>query len=81
MSTYLTLCQNMARDIGIPGSGPSSVSSTSLSEEENSVVRYVKEADLDIQRRWFDWNFLWKEVTMTSSSGTTLKDSPVSAGF
>jgi hypothetical protein len=76
MSTYLTLCQNMARDIGIPGSGPSSVSSTSLSEEENSVVRYVKEADLDIQRRWFDWNFLWKEVTMTSSSGTSTLTSP-----
>ena len=76
MSTYLTLCQNMARDIGIPGSGPSSVSSTSLSEEENSVVRYVKEADLDIQRRWFDWNFLWKEVTMTSASGTSTLTSP-----
>ena len=25
MSTYLELCQNMARDIGIPGTGPSDV--------------------------------------------------------
>ena len=41
MSTYLVLCQDMARDVGIPGTGPSSVTSTSLSEEENSVVRYV----------------------------------------
>ena len=76
MSTYLQLCQNMARDIGIPGSGPSSVTSTSLSEEENSVVRYVKEADLDVQRRWFDWSFLWTEVTMTSASGTSTLTSP-----
>ena len=57
MSTYLVLCQNMARDVGIPGSGPSSVTSASLSEEENAVVRYVRAADLDIQSRWFDWQY------------------------
>ena len=48
MSTYLQLCQNMARDIGIPGSGPSSVTSATLSEEENAVVRYIKNADIDV---------------------------------
>ena len=37
----------MARDIGIPGTGPDDVTSTSLSEEENAVVRYVKQADLE----------------------------------
>jgi hypothetical protein len=41
MSTYLVLCQNMARDIGIPGTGPSAVTQLDLSEEENAVVRYV----------------------------------------
>ena len=25
MSTYLVLCQDMARDVGIPGTGPSAV--------------------------------------------------------
>ena len=54
MSTYLVLCQDMARDIGIPGTGPSAVDSTTLSEEENAVVRYVQQADQDIQSRWFD---------------------------
>lgn len=80
MSTYLQLCQDMARDIGIPGSGPSSVTSTSLSEEENAVVRHIKNADLDIQSRWFDWMFLWKEATMTSSSGTSTLTSPSDIG-
>jgi hypothetical protein len=61
----------MARDVGIPGTGPSSVTSTSLSEEENSVVRYIKDADQDIQSRWFDWDFLWSEASVTAISGTS----------
>ena len=80
MSTYLQLCQNMARDIGIPGSGPSSVTSATLSEEENAVVRYIKNADIDIQSRWFDWMFLWKEATINSSSGTSTLTSPTDLG-
>ena len=76
MSTYLVLCQNMARDVGIPGSGPSSVTSASLSEEENAVVRYVRAADLDIQSRWFDWQFLWKEANVNSAAGTSTITSP-----
>ena len=71
MSTYLELCQDMARDVGIPGDGPSSVTSTSLSEEENAVVRYIKTADQDIQSRWFDWDYLCSEATITASSGTS----------
>ena len=80
MSTYLQLCQNMARDIGIPGSGPSSVTSSSLSEEENAVIRYIKNADIDIQSRWFDWMFLWKEATINSVSGTSTLTSPTDLG-
>ena len=76
MSTYLVLCQNMARDVGIPGSGPSSVTSASLREEEIAVVWYVRAADLDIQSRWFDWQFLWKEATINSVSGTSTLVSP-----
>jgi hypothetical protein len=70
MSTYLVLCQNMARDVGIPGTGPSAVDATDLSEEENAVVRYVAQADQDIQSRWFDWDYLWSTATMTTISGT-----------
>ena len=71
MSTYLVLCQDMARDVGIPGTGPSSVTSTSLSEEENAVVRYIANADQDVQSRWFDWDFLWSEASITAISGTS----------
>jgi hypothetical protein len=61
----------MARDVGIPGTGPSSVTSTSLSEEENAVVRYIANADQDVQSRWFDWDFLWSEASITAISGTS----------
>ena len=71
MSTFLVLCQNMARDVGIPGTGPSTTTTTNLSEEETSVVRYVNQADQDIQSRWFDWDFLWTEASITAISGTS----------
>jgi hypothetical protein len=61
----------MARDVGIPGTGPSSVTSASLSEEENAVVRYIANADQDVQSRWFDWDFLWSEASITAISGTS----------
>ena len=80
MSTYLELCQNMARDIGIPGTGPSDVAASDLSEEENAVVRYVKQADVDIQSRWFNWNFLWTEVTFTPVVDTSTLTSPSDIG-
>ena len=81
MSTYLVLCQDMSRDIGIPGTGPSSVTSSSLSEEENAVVRYVSQADQDIQSRWFDWDYLWSTATMTTSQGiSTLMSTNTDAG-
>ena len=71
MSTYLVLCTDMARDIGIPGTGPSAVDATTLSEEENAVVRYIANADLDIQSRWFNWDFLWTEATISAIAGTS----------
>ena len=80
MSTYLVLCQDMSRDIGIPGTGPSGVTASDLSEEELAVVRYIKQADLDIQRRWFNWNFLWSEATITPSVGTSTLTSPTDLG-
>jgi len=70
----------MSRDIGIPGTGPSSVTASDLSEEELAVVRYIKNADLDIQRRWFNWNYLWSEANITPSIGVSTLNSPADLG-
>ena len=81
MSTYLELCQDMARDVGIPGTGPSSVTSSTLSEEESAVVRYVAQANLDIESRWSNWDYLWSTATMTTILGTaTLASTNTSPG-
>jgi len=74
MSTYIQLCQDMAREVGIPGSGPSTVTPTP--EEEKDVVRQIKDADQDIQNRWFNWNFLWAEHSTDTSIGTSTISSP-----
>jgi len=74
MSTYLQLCQDMAREVGIPGTGPSSVTPTA--EEEVDIVRQIKDADMDIQRRWFNWDYLWAEASITTVSGTSTITSP-----
>ena len=74
MSTYIQLCQDMAREVGIPGTGPSSVTPTS--EEEKDIVRQIKDADLDIQNRWFNWNYLWSEASISPSAGTSTITSP-----
>ena len=74
MSTYLVLCQDMARDIGIPGTGPSDITPTI--EEEKDVVRYIKDAVLDIQRMWFNWDFLWSEHSATTAADSSVISSP-----
>jgi len=68
MATYLTLCQEMAREVGIPGSGPTTVAGQT--GELGDIVRYIRDADLDIKRRWHDWKFLWTSTTDTSSVGS-----------
>jgi len=77
---YLKLCQDMARDVGIPGSGPDDVESTSLSEEENNIVRYINDANVDIESRWFDWNFLWTEVDLSATADVSILTSPTDLG-
>tara|TARA_R110002051_G_scaffold16763_3_gene50122 strand:- start:396 stop:1055 length:660 start_codon:yes stop_codon:yes gene_type:complete len=64
----------MAREVGIPGSGPSTVTPTP--EEEKDVVRQIKDADQDIQNRWFNWNFLWSEHSTNTSIGVSTISSP-----
>lgn len=57
--TFLQLCKRMAREVGIPGSGPTTV--VSQTGEHEKIVRYIVDADMDIKRRFIDWNFMWKD--------------------
>ena len=74
MSTYIELCQDMAREVGIPGTGPSTVTPTA--EDEADVVRYIKDANTDICSMWFNWDFLWSEYSTTTGALTSTISSP-----
>ncbi len=55
-STFLQLCQTTRRECGITSTGPAAViSQTGVLEK---VVNWVADADVEIQSRWFDWDFL-----------------------
>ena len=74
MSTYIELCQDMAREVGIPGTGPSTVTPTA--EDEADVVRYIRDANTDICSMWFNWDFLWAEHSTTTVASTSTISSP-----
>lgn len=57
MSTFLELCRDYRSELGIPGLGPVTV--TNQIGELARVVTDIREADMDIQRQWQDWKFLW----------------------
>jgi len=66
--TYLELCQTVRQEVGVSGTGPSTV----LNQEGQLkvIVDFVAEADYQIQSLWHDWNFLWAQYSSTLSTGT-----------
>jgi len=65
---FLAMCQKLRRDIGVQGSGPSSV----VGQVGNfqRIVDYVADADEEIQKLFEDWEFLRTTVSFNTSVGT-----------
>ena len=55
--TFLELCQTVRSEVGISGTGPTTV----IGQEGQllSIVNFTAEADFLIQGLWLDWNFLF----------------------
>lgn len=66
--TFLELCQTVRQEVGISGTGPTTV----LNQEGQLkvIVDFVAAADTEIQTLWADWNFLWGQYSSTTSAGT-----------
>jgi len=58
----------MAREVGIPGDGPTTVASQT--GELQDIVQYITDADMQVKREFQDWNFMWTSTTDTSSVGS-----------
>lgn len=74
LQTFLELCKRTARECGVAGSGPTSV--TSQVGEHERVVNWVKDAYLDIQNLHQDWDFLWGEDYLVLDSGVSSYTAP-----
>tara|TARA_Y100001951_G_C11265867_1_gene255475 strand:- start:562 stop:1248 length:687 start_codon:yes stop_codon:yes gene_type:complete len=66
--TFLELCQTVRQEVGISGTGPSTV--VGQEGQLKVIVDFVAEADYQIQALWHDWNFLWAQYSSTLSTGT-----------
>lgn len=65
--TYLELCQNYVGELGIAGGkGPAAV--TGQTGELANVVRWIRDASLDIDSLWLDWSYLWRQYDVTLNS-------------
>jgi hypothetical protein len=64
--TFLELCQTVRSEVGISGTGPTTV----LGQEGQllSVINFTAEADFLIQGLWLDWNFLWAQFSTESQT-------------
>jgi hypothetical protein len=65
--TFLELCQRTAREAGISGNGPSSVTTTIL--QEKKIVEWVRSAWLEIQTLRRGWGFMWDEFSLSAVVG------------
>lgn len=78
-STYLQLCQATKRACSIPGSDPSTVTGQTL--QMGKIIEFVALADLEVQGKWFDWDFLhvstWSASTVI---GTAAVSAPTTIG-
>ena len=75
MSTFLKLCQDLASELHLPDGAIASV--VNQSGEADRIIRYLRDADLDNQRRYTDWKFLWSSpadtTVLDASTLTTLQ--------
>ena len=62
MSDFLTLAQDLYREVGAAGVEPSAV--TDQLGEANRLVGWVAQADYAIQNKWINWKFLREAFTV-----------------
>lgn len=67
---FLQLVQKLRRDIGVQGTGPSTV--VGLSGNFERLVDYIADADEEVQCLYEDWDFLRTTVAFNTVAGVAL---------
>jgi hypothetical protein len=70
--TYLELCQAYVAELGIAGgaAGQLPAAVTGQSGELANVVRWVRDAALDIDNQWLDWRYLWTTYAKSAAANS-----------
>jgi hypothetical protein len=78
-STFLTICQTVQREC--LASGNPMTTTVGATGEFKRIVEWVKQADKEIQSRWFNWDFLWVGTWASNTvAGTQNVSAPVDIG-
>ena len=75
MSTFKELVQDLHRESGASGSTPSTVENQT--GEALRMVRWIRRADLHIQKLWHDWKFLWSPTQYSEDTVDGTRDATV----
>ena len=65
--TFLELCQTVRQEVGVSGTGPTTV--LSQAGQLKVIVDFVAASDFEIQILWEDWDFLWAQYSSTLATG------------
>jgi hypothetical protein len=76
---FLELCQTVRQEVGISGTGPSTV----LAQEGQlkAIVDFVVQSEYQINGLWRDWDFLWSQYSTTLALGVAEPALPKPADF
>lgn len=74
MADYLTLVQQLQREVGIQGAPTSTV--VGQSDIKNKLVHWIADADIHIQSMHWDWRFLWSQYSQVTASGNSTPPIP-----
>lgn len=64
---FLQLVQRLARDTGVPGTGPATV--VNQSGEDGRLVNWISSAWVDIQNEHSDWQWMRKSASFSTVAG------------
>lgn len=71
---FLSLCRRLRQETGISNTGPSNV--TGQTGDMLRLVDWIQEAWMRLQALHTDWNWMWREGTLSVSQGSSVLTLP-----
>lgn len=69
--TYLSLVTDFLRETALSGgSAPEDVATAT--GDQKKAAYWINQANLQVQREWINWDFLWRFVTVNLTSGSSV---------